>query len=486
MAVVPVRLRTKGGLKEVVTYAFLDPGSSISICCVKLAEKLGASKRPSNINVGTVNSPNGELIKTCKVAGLEVRPLEMVDEGSVKLPAVYTLQSIPVTEEDMDKEGELQSWPHLNSLRPFARLKTEVGLMIGANVPDAFTPTAIWTGPSGSPYAAITTLGWVVWNVVREKSKNKVVHRTWLTENEELKNLESRLVETFNFGFTERTIDDEKQWSQEDRAFMEKVGSQIKLVDGHYEISLPFRESIKLPCNRPAAESRLTNLRKRLMADSRLRAEYVACMNDVISKGYAELVPEADLHKTSEVWYIPHHGVYHPKKAKLRVVFDCAAKYNGVSLNDALLQGPDLTNNLNLVAVLLRFREKPVAVSADIESMFHQVRVAKNHTDYLRSLWWEGDNLDNKPQCYRMVVHLFGGTSSPCCANLALRTAVQRWGEIKNADEVSAITRSFYVDDHLRSYYTVDEAVDLFRATVKTCSDGGFISTKFLAVAARL
>ncbi len=70
----------------------------------------------------------------------------------------------------------------------------------------------------------------------------------------------------------------------------------------------------------------------------------------------------------NRLFYIPHHGVYHPKKQKLRVVFDCTASFQGRSLNSELLQGPDLTNTL--VGVLLRFREEPVAIMADIESMF--------------------------------------------------------------------------------------------------------------------
>ena len=93
------------------------------------------------------------------------------------------------------------------------------------------------------------------------------------------------------------------------------------------------------------------------------------------------------------MWYLPHHGVYHPKKpGKIRVVFDCSAKFQGVSLNDCLLQGPDLTNSL--VGVLTRFREDPVAFMADVESMFHQVIVPPEQYDYLRFLWWPGGNLD--------------------------------------------------------------------------------------------
>lgn len=83
------------------------------------------------------------------------------------------------------------------------------------------------------------------------------------------------------------------------------------------------------------------------------------------------------------VWYLPHHPIFHPRKpGKVRVVFDCAAKFLGVSLNDMLLQGPDLNNNL--IGVLMGFREEPVAVVADIESMSHQVRVDPEDCDALR------------------------------------------------------------------------------------------------------
>ena len=42
---------------------------------------------------------------------------------------------------------------------------------------------------------------------------------------------------------------------------------------------------------------------------------------DVISNGYAEKVPQHQLDGVEgKVWYIPHHGVYHPRKNTLRVV----------------------------------------------------------------------------------------------------------------------------------------------------------------------
>jgi hypothetical protein len=76
-----------------------------------------------------------------------------------------------------------------------------------------------------------------------------------------------------------------------------------------------------------------------------------------------------------------------------------------------LLQGPDITNTL--VGVLIRFREIPVALMADVESMFHQVRVTSNDYDALRFLWWPQNDFNVDPQEFRMLVHLFGATSSP-------------------------------------------------------------------------
>ena len=53
---------------------------------------------------------------------------------------------------------------------------------------------------------------------------------------------------------------------------------------------------------------------------------------------------------------------------KIRVVFDCSARFNGVSLNKSLMSGPDLTNQI--VGVITRFREESVVIMGDIEAMF--------------------------------------------------------------------------------------------------------------------
>ena len=75
---------------------------------------------------------------------------------------------------------------------------------------------------------------------------------------------------------------------------------------------------------------------------------------------------------------------------KVRVVFDCSAEFAGRSLNKQIITGPDLTNQV--VGVLTRFREEHITYMANIEAMFHQVRVPENQRSLLRFLWWEYGN----------------------------------------------------------------------------------------------
>ena len=54
-------------------------------------------------------------------------------------------------------------------------------------------------------------------------------------------------------------------------------------------------------------------------------------------------------------------------------MFDAASLHDGVSLHNQLLEGPSLTNTL--LGILRRFRQYPIALVADIEDMFNQVKV---------------------------------------------------------------------------------------------------------------
>ena len=139
--------------------------------------------------------------------------------------------------------------------------------------------------------------------------------------------------------------------SQDDMLFLEKVGNGThQETDGHYSMPLPFRVRPSLPNNGGVV------LRRFKQNEGYFR-DYQKFMDEILERGDAETIPAEEL-EDETAWYIPHHGIYHPNKpGKIRVVFDYSAKYQGTSLNDNLLQGPDLTNRL--IGVLARFRRNP-------------------------------------------------------------------------------------------------------------------------------
>ena len=195
--------------------------------------------------------------------------------------------------------------------------------------------------------------------------------------------------------------------------------------NGHYSMSLPLKQSVpRLPNNQTQALSRLNILKKKFSRDDKFRTEYTSFMEEIIAEGFAETVVEQDKQSGDHnVWYIPHHGVFHPKKKKIRVVFDCSARFESISLNDLLLSGPDLTNDL--LGVLLRSRKEQTAITCDIQKMFYQFEVHREDRDYLRFMWWPNGDTSLKPRTFRMTVHLFGASSSPGCSNYGLKQAAQ-------------------------------------------------------------
>jgi len=185
--------------------------------------------------------------------------------------------------------------------------------------------------------------------------------------------------------------------------------------------------------------------------------KYVERMQSILDAGYAEEVPKMKL-SLQVVYGICHITVWLMKGSLVKscVIFYFAAVHKGLSLNQVLIQGPDLVNNL--VGVLLRIRRESVASIADIESMFQQVYVAPRNWDCLRFLWWPGSDISRDPVIYRMKVHLFGATSSPRCAKFCLRRVAKDFGAEFEPVVASTVERSFYVDVLLTGVPDVENA----------------------------
>ena len=376
---VPVKLQCNEGV--LLTYALLDTGSQRSFCDVKLAEQLGAKGPIKQVSLSTLSSASGLDPISCREIDLTVTGLD--SKESVALSKVLTVEKIPLRASAVPCRGSIKKFRHLRGIILSELPDKTVGLLIGLDASNLFRPLETRFGPVGTSDAIKTILGWTLFgpaldlNDYSESCVRSTCMHASLTSSSELDT--SSPLE--NVQPNELTIAN----SRVDRVAYERIKNYIKIVDGHFQLPLLWKqEGLRLPKNRQMVENRLASLGKRLSRDTELHSKYTEVMESYLQKGYAEKV-ETNSDSAGSEWYLPHFPVFNPHKPeKLRIVFDCAAKSMGVSLNDALSQGPDLMNSL--VGVLTRFRKESIALVADIQEMFHQVMVDPADRNYLKFL----------------------------------------------------------------------------------------------------
>ena len=429
---VPVYI-SSNDTNERLIYAMLDTQSDACFITEEVAKTINASGRHEMLTIHTMNGE--QTRRTSKYEGLKIRGY--LTDSSTTLDA-YGQETIKCDTQQIPTESSCTKLSHLKDiskeLSPL--LDIPVGLLIGIDCPEALTPLNSIPGNPGEPFAVQTMFGWTVCG-----GKTGLGIKTSYKSNAEL------------FKLIEHEFKDaeDKSLSQEDIQFVQTLTDGVyQDQDGSYTMPLPLKRKPNLPNNRIQAEKRLDQLKKKLLANQSYKDEYFSFMNELLKNGHAEMVPMEDLN--SQSWYIPNFGVRHPKKQKLRVVFDASATYNGASLNDYLLPGPAHINDL--LGILCRFRRQPVALTCDVEKMFYNFKVSKHHREYLRFLWFDQEMTDVKT--YQMTVHLFGATSSPGVATSGLRKLAEDGKDI-SLEASNFLIRDFYVDDGITS---VDSVVD--------------------------
>ena len=475
--IVPVMLHhSQDPDSEVFTYALLDNQSDACFVAEGVLQQLNVATETVTLEVTTVLAK--QVVESQVVKGLVVTGLQ--EKNQIPLPATYSRSFIPANEDLIPRPETVHRWPHLKDV-PLHPLQDDagIGLLIGINCSKALMPREVIAAGDEDPYAVRTLLGWgVTGNMSSTKTNGdepqRATHFAFRTSSREITPVEIRKMFELEFSETSNS----KKMSVEDGTFLKKMEAGLtKREDGHLELPLPLKkDDLRLPNNKALAVKRLQSLKKKMAAQDKYSTDYKKFMADMITKGFAEKVPEDADPPEGRIWYLPHHGVYHPKKPqKIRVVFNCSAEFDGQTLNENLLSGPDMINGLT--GILVRFRQKEVALICDIEAMFHQVKVPEEHRDLLRFVWWPDGDISRPPEDYRMTVHLFGATSSPACANYALKAAAEDYKE----NAANFVKKNFYVDDGLISVTSPEEAVQLVTESRELCKNGGFNLTKFLS-----
>ncbi|XP_062600197.1 uncharacterized protein LOC134261817 [Saccostrea cucullata] len=440
----------------------------------------------------TLSSCNGSVTLTGRCASNFT--LEPVLEGNrIHLQSVIECDDIPNCREEIPTPDVARAYPHLADLAthiPELNDDADILLLIGRDHPDAHHVLTQRTGPHGAPFAQKLSLGWTVigeccldkvhvpTNIVTNKTHilpsgrsstfppcPSYIHVSKVADNPFC----SEEIMTTDI-FVKTPQDNEPGLSVNDREFLKIMDNECyRDENGNWTAPLPFKTSReKLPNNREQAMKRTLSFLASCKRNKLKMEHAISFMNKVFSKGHAEKAPE--LKDGEECWFLPIFGVYHAKKQnQIRMVFDSSAVFQGHSLNSALLSGPDLTNSLH--GILLRFRKEKVAVTGDIEQMFHSFKIREDHRNFVRFIWFT----DNDPALplmeYRMCVNLFGNSPSPAVATYCLRQCVK----IKECDPRvrEFVNRNFYVDDGLASYQTKNEALEILQKTQTTHKEEG-------------
>ncbi|XP_011669772.2 uncharacterized protein LOC100889397 [Strongylocentrotus purpuratus] len=477
LPIIPVTVSAADGGESIETLALLDPGSTNSFCLQELIDELQTKGKKKVIQVSTLESPKRAM--ECEAVKLRVKGStadKMIEAEFLTRP------SLNISTANMAREEDISKYQHLCGIDLPVTGKNQVTILIGQDVPEALMPLEIKAGKPGEVYAVKTILGWTLNGPLGNGSslQSFQASSSFISDDGNML-LEEQVHKFWKLEGTEYLHDNERSMSINDQKALKTWQEGVCRDGDHYQLPIPFRKRPEdLPNNIQVALTRLESLKRRLVKDDCLHAKYSEGMRSLLDEGYAEEVKDQDLGKDEGVWYLPHHPVFNPNKPeKTRIVFDCASKYNGTSLNDAVLQGPDLTNNL--LGVLLRFRQEPIAIMGDIRAMFHQVRVPPEQRDFLRFLWWPEGDLIQHPKAYRMCVHLFGGTWSPSVCSCALRHTAEEFKTEYSPEAVDAVGRNFYVDDCLVSCKTEDDAIKLVAELMTLLKRGGFEVTKWIS-----
>ncbi|XP_030833438.1 uncharacterized protein LOC115918415 [Strongylocentrotus purpuratus] len=461
--IVPVFVRSKRDQKVVKTYAIIDDQSNKTIATSQLLDKF-------DIDYGrvsyTLRTCSGEVSAQGRYAD-EFVVEDLNGTVCLSLPTVTECAYIPDFKDDIPTPEIVQAYDHLKGIEiPEIDHECTATLLIGRDVMEAHHVLDQRIGPPNSPFAQRLKLGWVIIGDVCLQG----IHRSDKHSNR-ISLLRTRVLSTgrptylepcpneFQMKHLFDNEDDTMSLAIEEQRFVDLMVEEAGLKNGKWTAPLPFKQPRdRLPNNRQQAFKRAQILKASMEKNHLKREHMTTFMAKVLSEGHAEVAPS--LQENEECWYLPMFGVYHPrKKDKIRGVFDSSAEFMGHSLNKVLLKGPDLTNDL--VGVLMRFRQGPVAVCGDIESMFYCFSVSEEHRNFLRFFWHEDNDFAKPLTEYRMLKHVFGNTPSPAVANYGLRDLTSD----AEPDVRDFVHNNFYVDDGLAACDDSNTAVSLMERT---------------------
>ncbi|XP_062713249.1 uncharacterized protein LOC134290197 [Aedes albopictus] len=471
LSTVVVKVRDQYGGSQLAR-ALLDSGSQVNVMSERLCQMLKLKRRTICVPITGV----GQSESTAKHA-VNATVSSRTTDYTVGLDFLVLQR---VTAELPSTTVPISHWKIPNNLQladPQFNVSGRIDLLLGVehffNFLYEREMKRISLGPE-LPVLVDSVFGWIV--AGRDGSlQQKLSVRCCTTTT--VGNLEE-LLERF---WKVESCDDQPAWSKEEQDCEEDFKrTHSRAQDGRYIVQLPKHVGFEqmLGNSEVSALERYRKLENRLERNSAMKDEYHAFMREYLELGHMRRISEAELQAEAtgtvqrKVFYLPHHAVLKEASTttKVRVVFDASAQTdNGYSLNDVLLKGPVIQDDL--LNLLIRFRKHEVALVGDVEKMYRQVRQDNNDTLRLRIFF--RFSKDEPIDSYELLTVTYGLKPSSFLATRALKQlAVDEGSEDSPAS--AALEKDFYVDDYIGGATCVEKAIGLREELTSLMAKGGF------------
>ena len=257
---------------------------------------------------------------------------------------------------------------------------------------------------------------------------------------------------------------------------LEKFSESVTYANGRYQVSLPWKTEEhkgRLLDNYSHVEKRFKSLKRKLDVNMSLKESYNNYLTELEGKGIIEEV-QPDDPAPEVVHYLPHRPVIRDESqtTKVRPVFDASARgENGVSLNDCMEVGQNLTPDL--IQVLLRFRRWKYGLCGDVQRAFLQIELKPSDRDVQRFLWYVNDQVRHM----RINIVAFGNASSPFLLNATIKHHLAKFDKSRT---VSELQTNLYVDDWLTGADTEQELTEMMLEAQDIMIKGSFPLSKWI------
>jgi hypothetical protein len=480
---IPVLL--SNGPITIRTIAMLDDGSSENYLLEDLAYELKIPVREQVKKTSIVFGDKEVSYQAMKVENLMIQGVE--EEEKIEIPSLWTHPSLIGNAPVVNWREASSDWDHLKDIPfPTQPKKRKVGILLGNRYPYVHMSLKEVRAKSNQeilPIARLTPLGWTCIGPARRdyhEEGNDITNscmslHTRPDEPEiQLNQLIPKIWELEAIGLGPPTAQEKsKTCTSLEKKAEEKVMNSLIFKDGHYEVSTPWKEDRPtLPENMRQVVRRQERMENSLKKkDPELYERCDEVFKAQVKKGYLKPLGTVE-DAPKDGFYIPVFPVRDENRqtTKVRMVLDCAAKFEGVSLNDAILPGPKLIKEL--VDVLLRFRRYQFAITGDISEMFLQIKLAPEDRKYYRIVWGN--------MAYEYERTIFGDCSSPFKANKVVQEHNRKHRQ-EYPQAADTLENAIYVDDTLDSRCEVEELKTTRRELSESLDSAGWKIRKILS-----